>query len=378
MPLSITQAAEWKVDATVKQTLSFDDNVRMTETAEDSFIYALSPTIKFSHKTEVSEINAKINYGIRRYLSIEELNRNLQRYDFSGNYSTERSFWKLNMSLSLSPARDSAAQDSGDFTSNAEKLTRSIVPLFTYQLTELDRLIFASNYSEVSYSSNDFSDHENARINLSWEHQWTERYLNSINLFYSTFDSVSLGDEITRKTSSNTYGANLSSTYEWSENLQFSSTLGIRATESKNISGNRLEKYNNIGFLSNTAINYKGENYSANFKLSRSLIPSSNGQLSEQNRLSLNFNYEITENLSTGIFGSYQNSISASSNSNVNGKRENISVKPSINWKMSRDWKVSASYRYRQQNRGGENKATSSNLFMLSINYNWQGLAVAR
>jgi len=301
--LSIAQAAEWKVDAAIKQNISFDDNVKMTEKAENSLIYALTPTINFSRRTEVSAINAKINYGIQRYLSIKELNRNLQRYDLSGDYLTARSFWKLALFLSITPARDTAVQDSGNFSSNATKLTRSIAPLVTYQVTERDRLIVSPSYSKVTYSSSDFSDYNNSRINFSWEHQWTERYSNAVNWFYSTFDSINLGDNITRETTSSSYGVNLSTTYWWSENLKLSSTLGLRVTESKNTLGNRLEKTSGIGFLSDAAANYKGENYSINFNFSRSLVPSSNGQLNEQNRVSLNVNYKITEKLSADFFG---------------------------------------------------------------------------
>ncbi len=376
--LPLAKAAEWKVDATVKQNLSFDDNVRMSENPKSSFIYKLIPTINLAYKTETVGIDASINYGIQRFLSIKELDRNFQKYSLNSYYVTERSNWGLNLLLSMTPARDSAAQDSGDFDTNAEKLTRSIAPFFSYNLTALDTLSLSPSYSETSFSSDNFSDYENSNITFNWKHQWTTRYSNSISLFYSRFDSISSGDILTRKTKSDSYGANLSSTYWWTENLKISSTWGIRMILSENTLGSNLAKSEGFGFLSDTAIKYRGENYLVDFNFSRSLVPSSRGNLNEQNRVSLSLNYDLSKRLSTRVRGSYQSSKSASSNSNETRTRENLLLQSSLNWKMARDWTISASYRYRQQDRGTENSKAASNSFMLSINYNWQGLRVAR
>jgi len=376
--LPLAKAAEWKIDAAVKQNISFDDNVRMREKAKGSFIYQLAPSVNFSYKTDVSGIDARVDYGIQRYLSIKELDRDSQRYNLKGYYLTQRSYWGLNLFLGMEPTRNSAEQDSGDFGSDAEKLTRSIAPVFSYSLTEIDTLTLSASYLETSFSTDDFSDYENSNINLTWEHQWTTRYSNSLSIFYSSFDSISLNDDLTQETSSKSYGVNLSSTYWWSENLQVLSTWGIRMTASKNTFANNLLKEESFGFLSDTVIKYKGENYLLTFNLNRSLAPSSRGQLNEQNKIGLSLNYDINERLFTRIQGNYQTSESASSNADETRIRTNLSLQSSLNWKMARDWTISANYRYQQQDRDVENSKAASNLFMLSINYNWQGLSVAR
>ena len=376
--LPLAKAAEWKIDAAVKQNISFDDNVRMRENAKGSFIYHLIPSVNFSYKTEVSAIEANIDYGIQRYSSIKELNKDSQRYNLKGYYLTQKSYWGLNLFLGIEPTRNSAEQDSGDFSSDAERIMQSIAPLFSYNLTEIDTLTLSSSYSEISYSTNKFSNYKNSNINFAWEHQWTMRYSNSLSVFYSSFDSISLNDNLTQKTSNKSYGINLSSSYWWSENLQILSTWGIRMTASENTSANDFLKEKSFGFLSDTVIKYKGENYLLTFNLNRSLAPSSRGQLNEQNKIGLNLNYEISERLSTRIQGNYQTSESASSNADETKTRKNLSLQSSLNWKMARDWSVSASYRYQQQDRDAGTPKVASNSFILSINYNWQGLSVAR
>ncbi|MDQ7090841.1 MAG: hypothetical protein Q9M50_09370 [Methylococcales bacterium] len=367
-------SAEWSMDAKIKQSTSYDDNVRMEENGKGSLIYKLTPALNFSHKTEISEISGSINYGIQRYLSISSFNQDSQKYQLKGNYKTERSYWSGNVSLNMAPVRNTAEEDSGNFTSNAEKMTRSVALFYAYQLTELDRLTLLPSYSENTYSKGDFSDNKNSNISLAWSHEWTERYSSSISVFYSTFSS----QNSTRATLSNSYGINYSSTYWWSENLQLSSSLGVRMTASENRLANFVDKTKGMGFLSNTAINYKAELYRVKLNVSRSLVPSSTGQLNEQNRVSLNLDYDLSEHLTAGFLVSYQVSKSASSNSDQTSVRKNSVLQPSINWKIARDWRISANYRYRQQDRGSDSAVVASNSVMVSINYNWQGLSIAR
>jgi hypothetical protein len=377
LSLPLAKAAEWTVEGSINQAIVFNDNVRMTEAAKGSFSYRLRPEIQFSRRTETSGVTAKINYGLQRYLSIKELNQNSQQYKLSSFYSTPRSYWGLNMLFSIAPARNTAEQDSGDFASDAEKTTRSIAPSYTYQLTELDSLSISPSYSDTTYSSAQFNNSQNLAINLAWNRQWTERYSNSLSFFYSIYDSTGSQGVLSRDTNINNQGLNLSSSYQWSENLQHSSTIGIRMTDSKNTFANRIENHQGLGFLTDTTIRYQGENYWVNVKISRALTPSSQGQLNEQNRLSLTTNYDITAHLSADALVSYQTSESASSQLNTNSSRENILYQSAINWKMARDWSLSASYGYRQQNKGDE-PTTHSNSLMLLINYHWQGLSLAR
>ena len=378
MVSSSANAAEWTVGASINQNISFNDNVQMQKEAKGSVIYQIVPVINFAHKTEISQIQATASYGTQRYLDIPELDRNLQNYSFGSYYLTERSRWGLNATFNVDPARNTATQDSGNFISNAEKITWSVSPSVSYKLTELDSLNLLPSYSKTTYSTNDFSDNEYSGISLTWERQWTEGYSSSINLAYSKFDSTGSGSSLGTGTNSNSYSINVSNTFRWSENLTLAGTLGGRLTESENKTFFGTSKNSSTGLLADVAISYKGENYSTAFNLSRSLTPSSTGQLNEQSRVGLNLHYDITERLSASALGSYQTTKSASSNEE-SISRKNFSIQPAINWKMVQDWTISASYSYNQQDSGTQNGgAVDSNLFMVSINYNWQGLSFSR
>ncbi|MCK5728663.1 MAG: hypothetical protein KAH08_05525 [Methylococcales bacterium] len=373
--LSIVMAAEWGMDASVSQDLSYDDNVRMAEDADGSFIYKLSPSMTFFRKTEVSDIHASINYGIQRYLNLNELNSHSQQYSLGGSYLTERTRSAINLFFSINPARDNAEEDSGDFASDGSRLTYSIAPSFSYQLTELDNISFSPNYSKTTYTSSGFSNNTNTGFSLAWSHRWTERLTNSMDVFYTQFDSSGL----TQDSSSQSYGANISGNYDWSETWQISASLGLRMTESEDSIFNAdVVKSSNMGFLSNFSINYKGEHYGGGFSWGRSLVPSAQGNLNEQDRLTLDLYYKFTQRLSSSFTASYQRSESISSDSSGKAIRENVLFSPTLNWAITPEWKLSMSYRYQLQSRESREIVTDSNAFMLNINYNWQGLSISR
>lgn len=374
-------AAEWSLNAEVKQDIGYDDNVRMLVDPQASFLYQITPVLNFFHKTSVSELTASVSYGYQHFFDISELNRDFQKYGLAGNYQMERITWALASSYHVTPSRDSAEQDSGDFALDSEKTSRSITPSVTYQVTQLDSLNFSPSYSDATYSTDDFSDYENKALNLAWSRKWTERYTSSLSVFYSKYESTrnSVIDGIS--TSSDSFGINFSSTYLLSEKWKIFGTLGGRVTESDTdfISITGINSINNTsqGFLLDAGFDYSGESLSALFNVNRSLIPSSQGQLNEQSRVNLDLNYQITERLSAAMLSSYQESESTSTR-NVSGTRKNLTIQPSVRWKLSPDWVLSTSYRYRYQQRPGEEKAADSNSIMLSIDYNWQGFSIAR
>jgi hypothetical protein len=364
-------AALWTVDFTLKQDLAYDDNVRMSQVPQGSLEYKLIPTLNFTHKTENSQIQANASYGIQRYPNIKGFDRSLQNYAIQGNYSTERSLWGLSANLNIAPNRNTAIQDSGNFTSNSNRTSQSITPFVSYRITELDNVKISLNDTKTTYSTTDFSNSQTQNVDLNWQRQWTERYSSSISTSYSNY-------QFGGQTTSDSYNINLSMDYLFSEKLTLSGTVGGRFTQSENQFALQTVNSQSTGLLFNTAISYKDQNLSSVLALSRSLMPSSLGQLQEQSTLNLNLTYHITERLSAGLSTSYQQSILLDNSSQLT--RENIVIQPSIHWKVSSDWTLSGSYRYRNQsvNSSMQDISADSNLFMLSINYNWQGLNFSR
>jgi hypothetical protein len=389
---SVVHGAEWSINTAVKQDLSYDDNVFMTEDKEGSMAYKIIPVLNFLHKTDVSEVKAYASYGTQYYEGVAGLNQDLQDYGVNGNYSTERATWVLASNFNVAPARNTAVQDSGIFASTAQKTSWSIAPSFSYKLTELDSLQLSPSYSETTYSTNEFSSNKNQNINLGWQRQWTKRYINVISVFY-LHNEFGNSNQITGRNqvrinpgisgnggTYDSYGVNFSNKYLWSEKWELNGVIGVQQTASETSSFIGLvQKSSSVGFLTDSNISYKGENLSAQLFLQRSLVPSSQGQLQDLSSVGLNINYKITERIWADFSSGYQLSKfeATSTRARNNTSRQNINLNPSINWNITRDWTLSGSYRYRIQLSENQD-AVDSNLFMLSVNYNWQGLSFSR
>lgn len=402
----LSQGVEWSLKGSVDQSLLYDDNVLMLEKnqpsreSRGSFQYRIIPVLTFQHKTDVSEIHANALYGTQIYTDIKGLDQNIQNYGIGGIYKTKRFDWGLAANLSITPSRNTAVQNSGVFNTNSEMTTWSVSPSLSYKIDDINSLILSPTYSETTFTNpgsstvnsgvfnNNFNNNDSTRIDLTWQRLWTERYTSGVSLFYSNYNTqqLQLGSisGLSTPSSFDSIGINFSNAYLWSEKWKLMATVGGRQTESDN-SGVRSSSF---GFLANMGINYTGESFSSGMNFSRSLTPSNQGQLQEQTSVGLNCSYQIVERLSAGFTMNYQQSTLVNNQptlTNGQTKRENIVIQPSLNWMLSPDWTLAGSYRYRTQegglnNTGGNNSngVADSNLFMLSINYNWHGLKLTR
>lgn len=374
-------ADEWEIRGRVDQELSYDDNVTMREDSEASLIYAITPELSLLHRTDVSEIVANASYGIQRYFDISRLDRDNQNYGVDGKYFTDSTVWGVSVNYGLTPSRDVAEQESGDFDINTERESFSVEPSVVYQISERDKLFLSTKYSDIGYTSGFLSDYRDWGVNLKWSRQWSERYTSSFDVFYSNFDSERSISSNNRQIESDSFGANLSSSYLYSEKWTIFGTAGVRFTEmqSNNLSG-RVKKNSSAGFLLDAGLDYTGENLLAKFNVSHSLAPSSQGVLNEQSRVVFDLKYELTERLSASLLSSFQRTKPVDDSEMGGNKRTNFTVNPSISLMITPDWVLSTSYRYRYQERNINNfeEAANSNLYMMSLNYNWQGLSMAR
>jgi hypothetical protein len=399
---ALSQAAEWSLIGSVDQSLSYDDNVLMLSEGQaidgsrGSFQYRIIPVLTFLHKTDVSEIHADALYGTQIYTDIEGLDQDIQNYGVGGTYRTQRFDWNFSANYSITPSRNTAIQNSGVFNTNSDSTTWSVSPSVSYKINAINSLILSPSYSETSFSAspattnqgvfnNNFNNSKTTTIDLAWRRLWSENYSSAVSLFYSMFESQQ--PTLTNQNSLapsrfDSVGINFSNDYSWSKNLRFTGTVGGRHTESTIGS----DSSDSFGFLADVGANYTRELFSTGLHFNRALIPSNLGQLQEQSSVSFYFNYKIIERLSSAFSISYQESTSVDSiNSSDSSNRKNLVLQPSITWQVAPEWTLGSSYRYRfQDGRLSDNSIDTisgeadSNLFMITLNYRWQGLRASR
>jgi hypothetical protein len=121
---------------------------------------------------------------------------------------------------------------------------------------------------------------------------------------------------------------------------------------------------------------------------SRTLSPSSIGQIVEYNSVNMNYSYQISREFTFNIDGSISlnKSVGDSEFQSVSDRTYyNASI--GLVWDFAREWQLSTSYRYRRQEYNNDDEGqvnnelastSDSNALMITLNYNWDGLRVFR
>lgn len=372
--LPCAQAAEWSLSNSVNTALEYDDNIFMRDDNKLGDYHAsMTPTVKVAYALENTETSLSTGYVLDRYERSRQLDTDNPFWRFDTHYKTGRSSWQLNASYVESTSRSEAAEDTGDFETNSISTTESISPKYNYQLTERDVVSLSASYSTKEYSTTDFNNSRHRSLSTQWQHKFTERLNGGVSL--SADNNKSTG--LINTSDDDTYNISLTSHYNVSQIWAMNGSVGYRLLNSQQTDGFGFkETTRDTGPSLDLTISYKGALDTASIALSRSISPSSIGQVNEQDKISLSWSRALSERLSVSMIGSYQTTTSAIDNGD--DKRENINISPSISWKLSPDASVGLSYKFRQQKESLENSDASSQAVMLTLNYDWDGFRASR
>ena len=369
---SVAHSAEWSLTSKLDPAVKYDDNVFMSENEQGSIQYSISPTLTARRMTDNNKISLAGGYNVKRYTSISRLNRQDPFIRLNSSLQTERSGYDLGASYMQSSSRTSAAEDNGDFTTESTVTTKTISPSYRYQLTERDSFSVGGNYSKRVYSTTNFSDNTTKSVNSGWQHQFSERLSGGPSFSVTKYES----DGLTSSTDYYNYNLDINVTYELSEIWRLNGQVGIRKLNSES---------NSLGIVSNSSSSGSSFNFEANRQselgsfsagLSRSLSPSSSGDVNEQDRINFNWSKKITELLSTSLAATYLESTSAS-NIGMN-KRKYLNFSPSIKWQFERNFGLNFTYNYRKQKQSSVSSTVSGNSLMMTLIYNWDGIYLSR
>lgn len=396
-------AENWKIDATVNQSLGYDDNVRMypKNEAKGSIEYTLTPQLRFGRFGQSWDVSGTFNYGWQKYIDMPIMDNNPMSFSANTAYRWDRLSSGLTFNYNETSSRNNSYyfgnsseeldpnNNTRDFSNNSTSVSLGISPSLSYSLTQLDTLTLSGQYRQTTYSaannisslnsSSSFKDNDSQGMSVGWSKIWTPRLSHNVS---SSLTHYNFGQG-----SSDSLNLNLGGNYKLSQLWQVDGTVGGYATDSSQQSnfGFQQPVSNGIqtGFLFNIGINYKNERFSSGLKLMRSLMPSAQGNLTQQTNFSWNGNYQIDANWSAGINANYSLSDNINqSNNQINNNLLNNSnnqtfsmLEPRVNWKVSRDFSAGLSYRYREQS---SRYQAESNLMMLTVNYNWSGISISR
>jgi hypothetical protein len=365
-------AAEWTLKPIANPNISYDDNELLsTSNKQGSFQFSIKPTLEAGYKNEKVDIGISAGYSISRYSHLSRLDQDNPFIDVSGLMDTQRSEVGLKLSYSENASRNTAEEDTGNFASTSITTTRSISPTYSYRLTERDSITFGGGYTEREYSTAEFDDNESTNFSTTWQRQYSERLSGNVSISYSLYES---GTQL-NGTENDTYNLSFGADFLLSERWSFGGQVGARYLDSEQRSLGLISTNSSSGTSFNIDILYKSQFDTLSLAVSQALNPSSNGDVNEQQALSLSWSRSLSETLDFKVDTSFHETTAVSDSEG--DKRENINIKPSLTWKFSPQGSVGINYQYRQQKRESQQKA-ESNAIYLAFSYDWDGFRVSR
>jgi hypothetical protein len=381
--INTASAAEWVFNAQADPKFKYDDNELLREDKLDDFSLNIDPTLSLTRSLENSTSEVRLGYRISRYQDLKELDKENPFASFSTSYATERSTYGLNLNYAERESRDIAEEDTADFSNTSTTITKSISPSYSYRLTELDTVSSSFSYqtrkqsdsgsnSNILGASSNLTDNETASLNLAWQHQYTERLNGGISVTYVNYQTES--ERLDNQYDS--YSLGLTSEYQLSELWSVNGLLGARYLDSENrpVNGPQTsDQSTGLNYLIRTIREDELNSYS--LSASRSLLPSSEGDVNQQDAYTATYRRNFTEKLSGSLSASYRLYKSADDLNSQETKYLDIS--PSLNWKLAQDWALIFSYKYRSIDET-DGKNVDSNAIFVNIDYNWNGIRFSR
>ncbi|EGL53339.1 hypothetical protein MAMP_00855 [Methylophaga aminisulfidivorans MP] len=381
--INTASAAEWVFNAQADPKFKYDDNELLREDRLDDFSLNIDPTLSLTRSLENSTSEVRLGYRISRYQDLKELDKENPFASFSTSYATERSTYGLNLNYAERESRDIAEEDTADFSNTSTTITKSISPSYSYRLTELDTISFSFSYqtrkqsdsgsnNTILGSSSNLTDNETASLNLASQHQYTERLNAGLSVSYVNYQAES--DRLDNEYDS--YSLGLTSEYQLSELWSVNGLLGARYLDSENnpaVGPQTSDQSTGLDYSISTTREDELNSYT--FSASRSLTPSSEGDVNEQDAYRFSYRRNFTEKLSGSLSASYRKYRSADDLDSTETKY--IDFSPSLSWKLAEDWALVFSYRYRSVDES-DGKDVDSNALSFNIDYNWDGIRFSR
>ncbi|WP_009205892.1 porin family protein [Sulfuricella denitrificans] len=401
-------AAEWSIEPSISLREEYNDNIRFTASPHPSVWQSrLTPSVKLSSATEVSEVSGSAQMSINQYAGDPQVeNRNDLFFTLLTRFRSELNAWAMNASYK----QDSTAEErntTGVVQVRTQRSVLGLSPSWTRTLTERSSVKLDYNFQDVKYGQINLNDYTYQQVGGTLSYQLSERDQVTVSANYSALKYaptsrlltgvtiisidpgiISLGSGTDASLNeSSTRNIQVGATHQFSETLNGSLSVGRRSTVSS-VNHTCTSCYTIVGtpistFTSETS--GSGSSFSATLEktfdaatvsgfASRETNPSGSG-LVETDRVGVSLNKSLTEKLTAAVdVASYHTKyISLASPSS-----RYYTFDPRLNWRFTEWWTLDAGYRYQRYESEAVANTTTSNAVYLNLAYNWPKMAVSR
>ena len=294
-------------EAAIPMGVEYDTNPRMSSTDKQSiWRYIATPRYSIAAVADrnrwYSDVSLRLERSSDKSLSVDREDPTIV---VGWQRDSERDRFSLIGKYNKASTRFTEFDETGLVVNDASSNTRSLAANWSRLLTERLNFSLGGQYLTTSYSGGNFTDYATKSLNSSLTYDLNERVRPYIQVALTDFNPDGQGR---RNTKSQNYlvGAHVDIT----PRLNVSAAAGLNHLSSAG-----------TGRVANTNFNYLGERYSFRGSLERSVSSSSVGNFQESDRLSLGYNYDLSERSRLGADFSWRknNSLNDSETKQLSG-----------------------------------------------------------
>ena len=355
---AVSMAAGWVADFSFDANATYDDNFLMNNAEQESWIYTLKPEASLIYASPVMTSELQTSLALKRYSEFDQFDSEDPAIDWKNSYQRERSTWSLDFGYSENSQRDLAEDDTGQFDSNTIVETIYANPGVSYRITEKDDLGISFSHTERDYDQDDFFENDNQTVSINWQRKVTQAF--STTVMFS--DSRYSAERSAISTVETDYErATVGFIYKYSEGTTLNGSAGYFQSDSRELVGQPtvlIIETDNSGLLLNFSVDHSQQKNKWSLSLSRSLYPSSQGNVEERDSVRAAFDRELSGRSTSGISLSWHETSFDADN------RESINISPYYHYRLTEKLKFQTSYSFRGFDRETTDKVESNRIKM--------------
>lgn len=365
----LASAAEWLTQATLKQQLNYNDNIRLSTRNQDSiFGYAVNPGIMTQRRTEDVSLGLNMQGDIRRN---DDTRWDCDNYsvETDDQYKGRRNGFGFVGGYAKSCMYLQQLGDTGLLTPKATYQSFKLAPSWRWQWTPRDQIVADATYTKTDYtrdaSNSDYVFHGNQMtlVNLGGNHQWDPRLSLNGGMSYSKIDYTD-GD----RPEQNVYGFQFGGNYDLDRTLKLSLGGGPRWIDTQ--SRPDYEGGVRLGHVVNVSIHYDGVLNHLTAGYSNAINPSSLGRVLQYQSLYTRYSWRFLHDWTLDLDAQYSRMESVAKDLSVNYfNRDYVAVAIGATWQFARDFDLVLRYGYRYQQYDSIAGTAQSNSIMLGVGY---------
>lgn len=380
-------AEEYEFKGAVDQQGEYNDNIILSRDKQSVFGYVLTPSVEAAVRSRLMELNAHAQGNIRRY-DDDRFDCDTFNVGAGGQYRMKTSAFGVSGSYGKACTYSLQLADNAFLNPQSRSENYQIAPTWSWDWARNHKLLAEGQYSKSTFTTlggtqaSALSNSEIYTARLTEVYTWSPELtllggLNFSDIRYSGIAS----------SSQNIYGIQLGANYVLSPRWSISVGGGPRWADTRTRAGGATfigaGSDVSLGYTDNISVTYTGKVDQVSVGYGDSINPSSIGQTVQVRSAFVNYHHDFTQRLALNLNTTYSTSqsIQESGGQGQSFDSSYLSATAGLAWSMAKEWRLGGSYTYRWQDvsqSGGVNTlvsgTTDSNLVMLFLNYQWEGI----